>query len=87
MTAKDDPPIVAKMAVGMFDTKGKVDPFDPESPIKKVGIDKFPKDMFFILRTVQLLRGLKEGMGLEESFSTAKIWDKLARQALRKHSE
>ena len=74
------------MAVGMFDTKGKVDPFDPDSPIKKVAITTFPKDMFFILRTCQLLRGLKEGMKLEESYSVAKIWDKLADQAIKRYS-
>ncbi|KXZ51070.1 hypothetical protein GPECTOR_14g55 [Gonium pectorale] len=33
-----------------------VDPFDPNSPIKRSAISTFPQDMFFVLRVVQLLR-------------------------------
>ena len=41
----------------------RADPFDPESPIKKMGIKTFPPDMFFVLRVVQAsARGL--GMGV-----------------------
>jgi hypothetical protein len=32
----------------------RVDPFDPDSPIKQMGIEKFPPDMFFVLRVVQV---------------------------------
>ena len=32
----------------------RVDPFDPDSPIKKMGVQKFPPDMFFVLRVVQV---------------------------------
>ena len=39
----------------------QVDPFDPDSPIKKGGITTFPGDLFFVLRVVQLLRGLASG--------------------------
>ncbi|CAG9460985.1 unnamed protein product [Pedinophyceae sp. YPF-701] len=72
---------VAVMATGMFDTRGRVDPFDPDSPIKKVPVKAFPADMFFILRTVQLLRGLKEAMELEKDYSVTDRWVKLARKA------
>jgi hypothetical protein len=34
----------------------RVDPFDADSPIKKMSIEYFPPDMFFVLRVVQLLR-------------------------------
>lgn len=81
---RDDAAIVKEMAYGMFDTRGHVDPFDPESPIKKLGIQTFPKDLFFILRTVQLLRGLKEGMKLPDDFSTAALWRSLANETLKK---
>jgi len=39
----------------------QVDPFDPDSPIKKTAIEYFPPDMFFVLRVVQLLRGIAQG--------------------------
>ena len=52
---------------------GVVDPFDPASPIKQLEISHFPPDMFFVLRTVQLLRGLATGMGVQE-FSAATQW-------------
>ncbi len=39
----------------------QVDPFDPDSPIKKNSIEYFPPDMFFVLRVVQLLRGISQG--------------------------
>ena len=81
-TERDDVPLKAEMAVGMFDTRGRVDPFDPESPIKKMGISTFPADMFFVLRTVQLLRGLACGMGVPAP-SVAAEWAPFAEAALR----
>jgi hypothetical protein len=39
----------------------QVDPFDKQSPIKQAAIEKFPPDMFFVLRVVQLLRGMANG--------------------------
>ena len=60
----------------------RVDPFDPKSPIKKLGIKKFPPDVFFVLRTTQMLRGLAIGMQ-QPDFSTSKRWKKLAEDALR----
>jgi hypothetical protein len=42
-------------------TRAQVDPFDPDSPIKQSAITTFPADMFFVLRVVQLLRGLATG--------------------------
>lgn len=40
----------------------RVDPFSADSPIKKLAIQHFPPDVFFVLRVVQLLRGLAGGM-------------------------
>lgn len=39
-----------------------MDPFDQNSPIKQAAIEKFPPDMFFVLRVVQLLRGMANGV-------------------------
>lgn len=39
----------------------QVDPFDKDSPLKQASIEKFPPDMFFVLRVVQLLRGMANG--------------------------
>ncbi len=39
----------------------QVDPFDANSPIKRAAIQSFPPDMFFVLRVVQLLRGMANG--------------------------
>lgn len=39
-----------------------VDPFAPDSPIKAMGIEKFPPDMFFVLRVVQVSWGASRWM-------------------------
>jgi predicted unusual protein kinase regulating ubiquinone biosynthesis (AarF/ABC1/UbiB family) len=83
VVSKDDDEIKSRLATGMFDTRGKADPFDPDSPIKKAGIVTFPRDMFFVLRVVQLLRGLANGMGVED-FSAAKQWQGFAEEARKK---
>jgi len=59
-----------------------VDPFSPDSPIKKLGIQYFPPDVFFVLRTTQMLRGLAMGMQ-QPDFSTSKRWKNLAEDAIR----
>ncbi|GLC33499.1 hypothetical protein PLESTB_000081700 [Pleodorina starrii] len=81
VTERNDPEIRTEMAYGMFDTRGKVDPFDPNSPIKRSAISTFPPDMFFVLRVVQLLRGLANGMGIND-FSCARQWAPFARDTL-----
>ena len=59
-----------------------MDPFSPDSPIKQLGISYFPPDVFFVLRTIQMLRGLSMGMK-QDDFSTAKRWKYLADEAVR----
>ena len=80
-TSKDDVPLKSRLAWGMFDTEGTVNPFDPNSPIKKVSVENFPPDLFFVLRVSQLLRGLANGMNISD-FSAAKQWSTFARSAL-----
>ena len=81
-TSKGDPSIKARIAWGMFDTEGKVDPFDPNSPIKQVSVENFPSDLFFVLRVSQLLRGLANGMKISD-FSAAKQWSPFAKLAIQ----
>ena len=59
---------------------GRVDPFSADSPIKKLGIKRFPPEVFFVLRTTQMLRGLAVGLQ-QPDFSVAKRWRKLATKA------
>lgn len=80
-TSKDDKRLKARIAWGMFDTEGTVNPFDPDSPIKQVSVENFPSDLFFVLRVSQLLRGLANGMKIQD-FSAAKQWSKFARVAV-----
>lgn len=78
------PALASRMAYGMFDTRGRVDPFDANSPMKKMAVEHFPSDMFFVLRVVQLLRGLATHMGVS-NFSTAHQWRPFADDTLRQH--
>lgn len=52
-----------------FDTGLSVDVFSDSSPLKVCSITSFPKQYFFVMHAVQLLRGLCVGMGVE--YSTA----------------
>ncbi|GIL52828.1 hypothetical protein Vafri_8592 [Volvox africanus] len=81
VTERKDPEIRTEMAYGMFDTRGKVNPFDPNSPLKQSAISTFPADMFFVMRVVQLLRGLADGMGIND-FSCARQWAPFAKDTL-----
>lgn len=44
-----------RIAYGMFDTRGRIDPFSPDSPLKLIRVEQFPADFFFVLRVVQVL--------------------------------
>ncbi|CAI5465940.1 unnamed protein product [Closterium sp. Yama58-4] len=85
-TAFEDPKSFHRMSSLMFDTgvsEGVTtsNPFASESTLKRNGIEKFPEDLFFVVRTMQLLRGLAMGMGLNESL--AEQWRPIAQQALK----
>ncbi|CAK0783630.1 hypothetical protein CVIRNUC_006829 [Coccomyxa viridis] len=71
-----------RMAYGMFDTRGRVDPFAKDSPLKAMPVLEFPPDFFFVLRVIQLLRGMATEMGITD-FSTAVQWKALALEALQ----
>ncbi|XP_016900158.1 uncharacterized protein LOC103484179 isoform X2 [Cucumis melo] len=74
-----------KLAQVMFDTRlppGKVlmQPFAEDSSIKKVGVQSFPEELFSILRTIQILRGLSVGLGI--NYSCSEQWRPIAEEAL-----
>lgn len=82
---KDEQNELFKLAQTMFDTKlppGVVmlQPFAEDSSIKKVGVQAFPEELFSILRTVHLLRGLSVGLGI--NYSCADQWRPIAEEAL-----
>ena len=59
-------------AVRMLDSRGRVQPFAPDSTIKRLRTKTFPASLFFVLRTVQMLRGLATAAGVEVSVSS--LW-------------
>ncbi|XVF11606.1 hypothetical protein REPUB_Repub08aG0041600 [Reevesia pubescens] len=74
-----------RLAQTMFDTKlppGVVmlQPFSEDSSIKKIGVQSFPEELFSVLRTVHLLRGLSVGLGI--NYSCAEQWRPIAEEAL-----
>lgn len=74
-----------KLAQTMFDTKlppgvKMLQPFSEESSIKKIAVEGFPEELFSVLRTVHLLRGLS--VGLELNYSCAEQWRPIAEEAL-----
>ena len=77
---RPDPGTCAEAGVHLFDTRGALpDPFSPDSPLRSNAITTFPRDMFFVMRVVQLLRGLKAHMEVPDGFSSADQWSRLAR--------
>lgn len=74
-----------KLAQGMFDTKlppgvTKLQPFSEDSTIKKISVESFPEELFSVLRTVMLLRGLSVGLGI--NYSCAQQWRPIAEEVL-----
>ncbi|PWA42109.1 protein kinase superfamily protein [Artemisia annua] len=74
-----------KLAQVMFDTKlppgvSMLQPFAEDSSLKKIAVQAFPEELFSVLRTVHLLRGLSIGLGL--NYSCAEEWRPIAEEAL-----
>ncbi|XP_027334203.1 uncharacterized protein LOC113848951 isoform X2 [Abrus precatorius] len=74
-----------RLAYTMFDTKlppgvEMLQPFSEESSIKKIAVQSFPEELFSVLRTVHLLRGLSVGLGI--NYSCAEQWRPIAEEAL-----
>ncbi|RWR96930.1 hypothetical protein CKAN_02633500 [Cinnamomum micranthum f. kanehirae] len=84
-TCADEQKEMLKLAQTMFDTKlppgvTMMTPFSEESSIKKIAVQTFPEELFSVLRTVHLLRGLSVGLGI--NYSCAEQWRPLAEEAL-----
>ncbi|KAJ4837614.1 hypothetical protein Tsubulata_044299 [Turnera subulata] len=74
-----------RLAQTMFDTKlppgvSMLQPFSEDSSIKKIAVQSFPEELFSVLRTVHLLRGLSVGLGV--NYSCAEQWRPFAEEAL-----
>uniref|UniRef100_A0A1D1Y177 Putative aarF domain-containing protein kinase 1 n=1 Tax=Anthurium amnicola TaxID=1678845 RepID=A0A1D1Y177_9ARAE len=74
-----------KLAQTMFDTKlppgvKVMTPFAEDSSLKKVAVKNFPEELFSVLRTIQLLRGLSTGLGI--NYSCAEQWRPIAEETL-----
>lgn len=81
----DEDKEMLKLAKNMFDTKlppgvTMLQPFSEESSIKKISVEAFPEELFSVLRTVHLLRGLSVGLGI--NYSCAEQWRSIAKEAL-----
>eukprot|EP00252_Welwitschia_mirabilis_P008566 TRINITY_DN20506_c0_g1_i2.p1 TRINITY_DN20506_c0_g1~~TRINITY_DN20506_c0_g1_i2.p1 ORF type:complete len:322 (-),score=64.78 TRINITY_DN20506_c0_g1_i2:248-1213(-) len=87
-TASDNPNGFVNLAESLFDTKlpegvKKATPFGEDSSLMSVPVKEFPEDLFFVLRTMQLLRGIAVGMGMD--YSCAQEWRPLAEAALSQY--
>ncbi|KAK7282006.1 hypothetical protein RIF29_10465 [Crotalaria pallida] len=74
-----------QLAQRLFDTKLPpgvlmLQPFSEDSLLKKISVEAFPEELFSVLRTVQLLRGLSVGLGI--NYSCAEQWRPFAKEAL-----
>ncbi|CAI9113035.1 OLC1v1013564C3 [Oldenlandia corymbosa var. corymbosa] len=74
-----------KLAANMFDTKlppgvTVLQPFSDDSSLKKLSVQAFPEELFSVLRTVHLLRGLSVGLGI--NYSCAEQWRHIAEEVL-----
>lgn len=79
-----------KLAYTMFDT-AEVDgvssnPFSDESALRTATVTDLPKELFFLLRTMQIMRGICAATG-NSDYSLAKTWAPLARAAVKSGSK
>lgn len=82
---EDEEKEMLALAKSMFDTKlppgvTMLQPFSEDSAIKKIAVQAFPEELFSVLRTVHLLRGLSVGLGL--NYSCSQQWRPIAEEAL-----
>ena len=80
-----DRAMVKRIGLTMLDT-GRVegyviDPFDPRNTLKSNSVTKMPSELYFIVRTVQLFRGICFAFDLD--YSLAARWAPLARAVVK----
>jgi predicted unusual protein kinase regulating ubiquinone biosynthesis (AarF/ABC1/UbiB family) len=80
---------VADIAVTMLDTRNVpgyiIDPFNPGNALKRNAVSNMPAELYFVVRTVQLLRGIAYAFDIDYSLATA--WGPYATKILQKHPE
>ncbi|CAI7746596.1 unnamed protein product [Closterium sp. NIES-53] len=92
-TAGEHPNSFRRMAMIMFDTGTgngvtSANPFGAESSLKSNAMKAFPADIFFIVRTMMLLKGLATGMGRDGAKGDSPALDKKSLQKrFRKRGE
>jgi predicted unusual protein kinase regulating ubiquinone biosynthesis (AarF/ABC1/UbiB family) len=78
---------VEGIALTMLDTRNVpgfvIDPFNPMNALKKNSVTKMPSDLYFVVRTVQLLRGIAFAFGID--YSLSKAWGPYAERTLAKY--
>jgi aarF domain-containing kinase len=77
---------VSDMAMTMLDTRKVsgfvIDPFSEDSSVKNNTVASMPSDLYFLVRTVQLMRGISYAFGLD--YSLADSWAPYAKKAMLK---
>jgi len=75
------------IAVTMFDTRripGFVtNPFDSRNALRSNAVKVFPPDLFFMLRSIQIIKGISHGLDVD--FHLSRIWAPYADQYLASH--
>ena len=75
---------VERIAITMLDTKIVpgfiIDPFSKNNSLGKNTVASMPSDFYFVVRTVQLIRGIAHAFGLD--YSLANTWGPYARKAI-----
>ena len=83
----DDYDSIADIAVTVLDTRVVpgyiIDPFNPNNALKRNAVCKMPQDLYFVVRTVQLLRGIASAFDLDYSLSAA--WGHYAEKIVSKY--
>ena len=78
---------IADIAVTMLDTRIVpgyiIDPFNPNNALKRNAVSKMPSDLYFVVRTVQLLRGIASAFDIDYSLATA--WGPYAEKIISKY--
>lgn len=76
-----------KLAYTMFDTaavRGVSDnPFSAESALREGSVSDLPKDLVFLLRTLQIIKGICKAT-YNDDFSMVSAWRRVARREVRK---
>lgn len=84
VTNPQDKQTVADIAVTMLDTRHVpgyvIDPFNPQNALKTNAVSEMPADLYFIVRTVQLFRGICFAFDLD--FSLASAWAPYAKKVI-----